>query len=87
MLAIRRQELDYYTSRFSNIGTRAALFTGFTLAALIHLDIQTFQTHIFWKIIFWISTSCCTVLTLHNVLTTTFANIFGPKLALRGPAG
>lgn len=79
--------MDYYVSTFSSFGTQAALFGGFTLAAIVHLDVGSFESHIMWKTIFWISTSFCMCCSLHNVLTTTFANVFGPHLALRGPSG
>jgi hypothetical protein len=79
--------MDYYVSKYSNLGTQAALFAGFTLASLVHLDAGSFDTHIMWKTIFWISTSFCIGCSIHNVLSTTFTNVFGPNLALRGPAG
>ena len=39
------------------------------------------------KWLFWISSSICLTASMHCLLTTTLANIFGVGLGLRGPAG
>jgi hypothetical protein len=70
-----------------SFGTQAALIAGFTLSNLTQVDAKNSDATAFWKWIFWISCSIVLVASLHVVLTTTFINIFGPGLALRGPAG
>jgi hypothetical protein len=79
--------MDYYVSTFSSFGTQAALIAGFTLGALTGLDANDFRVHEVWRAVFWFSTSIAMAASIHCVLTTTFANIYGPNLALRGPSG
>ena len=79
--------MDYYVETFSSFGTQAALIAGFSLGALIGLDVNSYSVDEYWKGVFWISTSVSITASLHCVLTTTFANIYGPNLALRGPSG
>jgi 1-aminocyclopropane-1-carboxylate deaminase/D-cysteine desulfhydrase-like pyridoxal-dependent ACC family enzyme len=83
----RAAEMDYYVEAFSSFGTQAALIAGFTLDALIGLDVRSYSVDETWKAVFWISASVSMAASLHCVLTTTFANIYGPNLALRGPSG
>mmetsp|Transcript_15107 Transcript_15107/g.22725 ORF Transcript_15107/g.22725 Transcript_15107/m.22725 type:complete len:406 (+) Transcript_15107:142-1359(+) len=87
LLAIRQQEMNYYVTTFSSFGTQAALIAGFTLGALTGLDVEAFTVNEAWRAIFWLSTSISMAASIHCVLTTTFANIYGPNLALRGPSG
>lgn len=87
LLAIRQQEMQYYVNTFSSFGTQGSLIAGFTLGALVGLDVRDFDVHGFWKGLFWISSSVAMASSIHCILTTTFANIYGPNLALRGPSG
>mmetsp|Transcript_27981 Transcript_27981/g.47271 ORF Transcript_27981/g.47271 Transcript_27981/m.47271 type:complete len:408 (+) Transcript_27981:107-1330(+) len=87
LLAIRQQEMQYYVNTFSSFGTQGSLIAGFTLGALVGLDVRDFEVHGFWKGLFWISSSVAMASSIHCILTTTFANIYGPNLALRGPSG
>lgn len=87
LLAIRQQEMQYYVNTFSSFGTQGSLIAGFTLGALVGLDVRDFDVHGFWKGLFWISSSVAMATSIHCILTTTFANIYGPNLALRGPSG
>jgi hypothetical protein len=70
-----------------SFGTLAALIAGFTVSILTQVATLDANIHSFWKWLFWISCILTMICTLHVVLTTTFINIFGPGLALRGPAG
>lgn len=79
--------MDYYVATFSSFGTQAALIAGFTLGALTGLDAESFSVADGWRAVFWISTAIAMASSIHCVLTTTFANIYGPNLALRGPSG
>lgn len=87
LLTIRREELEYFVSVFSDFGTLAALIAGFTVSIVTQVDTLNADINVFWKWLFWIASILTMICTLHVVLTTTFINIFGPGLALRGPAG
>jgi len=87
LLAIRAAEMDYYVAAFSSFGTQASLIAGFTLGTLTGLDVASYSVSEVWRAVFWISTSISMAASIHCVLTTTFANIYGPNLALRGPSG
>lgn len=87
LLSIRREELEYFVGVFSDFGTQSALIAGFTLSNVTQVDAISSDVSSGWKWLFWISCSIVLVTSLHVVLTTTFINIFGPGLALRGPAG
>ena len=52
LLAIRQQEMEYYTNTFASFGTQGSLLAGFTLGALTGLDMRDFDQGIglsFWK--------------------------------------
>ena len=102
-LASNNKEFKYHTLYFNNFssssssfsfflfffsfGTQSALIAGFTLSNITQVDALGSNASNIWKWIFWVSCSIVLVASLHVVLTTTFINIFGPGLALRGPAG
>ena len=69
-----------------SFGTQGALIAGFTLSALTQVDAINADVSDIWKWIFWLSCAFVMATSLHCMLTTTFINIFGPGLALRGPA-
>ena len=57
LLAIRQQEMQYYTDVFTSFGTQGSLIAGFTLAALTGLDVRDFEKGFglpFWKGLFHI---------------------------------
>src|SRR5690554_4065352 len=84
LLQIREKELNYFVENYASIGTQAALLAGFTVSALVELsDVP----HGWVTVIFHLSISVGLIAGVHCVLATTFATVFGPGLALRGPKG
>jgi hypothetical protein len=87
LLNIRELELNYFTNVFENFGIVSGLISGFTLSALTQVDAKGASAHDFFKWLFWLTCATAMCTSLHCLLTTTFVNVFGTGLALRGPSG
>ena len=74
LLAIRQQEMQYYTNTFASFGTQGSLIAGFTLGALTGLDIRDFDTGVgitFWESFFQIIAA----ISMGSEYFKTFANL------------
>lgn len=70
-----------------SFGIISGLISGFTLSALTQVDAKGSDAHDFFKWLFWLACATAMCTSLHCLLTTTFVNVFGTGLALRGPSG
>ena len=88
LLDIRQREVSYMTERFNSIGTQSSLIGGFVVAQLTAVqpggDDNTLYSV---KQIFWGSSALSLACSVHCILNSTFAAVWGPGLALRGPTG
>ena len=87
LLDIRQKEVAFLTDRFNAIGTQSSLVAGFVVTTLTAVDAGARDTHPFAKYTFWASSSISLALSFHCLLNSTFAAVWGPGLALRGPSG
>eukprot|EP00457_Paulinella_chromatophora_P006783 gb/GEZN01006802.1/.p1 GENE.gb/GEZN01006802.1/~~gb/GEZN01006802.1/.p1 ORF type:complete len:446 (-),score=86.15 gb/GEZN01006802.1/:219-1556(-) len=90
LLEIRSQEVTQMCNHFNAIGMQAALIAGFvvtSLTAVVGDVILRPDVHPLVRYTFWISSSLSLVCCVHCLLNSTFAAVWGPGLALRGPSG
>ena len=88
LLDIRQREVSYMTERFNSIGTQSSLIGGFVVAQLTAIqpgsDPNTLEGI---KQVFWGASAISLACSVHCILNSTFAAVWGPGLALRGPTG
>lgn len=87
LLGIRHQEVSYMTDRFNAIGTQSSLLAGFIVTTLTAVSAADPGTTEWVRQTFWASSALSLMFSLHCVLCSTFAAVWGPGLALRGPTG
>lgn len=69
------------------MGIICALITGFALSAVTQVGTIDSSAFEWTKWFFWIASTLCMCTGMHCVVTTTFVNVLGTGLALRGPSG
>jgi MFS family permease len=88
LLNIRNLELTYFRDMFLSFGViTGGVICGFSSTVLSQVNAKAADVHDGWRWLFWIATALVMCFGFHNLLTTTFANMYGSELALRGPAG
>eukprot|EP00949_MAST-11_sp_MAST-11-sp1_P004016 g4016.t1 len=90
MLQIRQQEVSYMTERFNAIGTQSSLIAGLVITTLTAVDTSPVEMghERFWvREAFFLSSALSFSCSLHCILCSTFASIYGPGLALQGQEG
>lgn len=84
-LNIREKELNYWTTTFSTMATMSALIAGFTYGGLtvnLPKDVSSLIT-----VGYLAATTLSMTFALLTIIISTFCNMFGPGLALRGGEG
>jgi hypothetical protein len=88
LLDLRQREVSYMTERFSSIATQSSLIGGFVVTALTAVQPGGDEnTLLAVKQVFWASSALSLACCVHCILNSTFAAVWGPGLALRGPTG
>ena len=90
VLQIKQHEIQFYLDRFNSIATQSALIAGFLVSSIASLDTAKFHQNdtLKWlELPFLYAGSLAIVFALNSILCCTFAGIWGPSLALRGPNG
>ena len=87
-LQLRHKELDYYIERYSNLATQSSILAGFAFDGLVELEIPTDNNHPVWfDPIFYTAGSCTMAFALYTLCVSSFAIVYGHRLALQGPTG
>ena len=93
-LGLRQKELEYFVERYSNITTQASIVAGFAFDALVELDItEEMEEKLVKEGNTWIQTSyycagsMAMALAMYTVCASSFATVYGHRLALQGPTG
>uniref|UniRef100_A0A7S0HG64 Transmembrane protein n=1 Tax=Phaeocystis antarctica TaxID=33657 RepID=A0A7S0HG64_9EUKA len=88
-LMLRHKELEYYVERYSNITTQASILAGFAFDSLVELEIPSnvYESRAAVVTIYYIAASCTMALSLYTVCVSSFATVYGHRLALQGPTG
>ena len=92
VLEIKQKEIEFYLDRFSAIATQSALLLGVVTGGFASFDSGKFDhtDHPWLKNIEKPYIYCGTlslICSLDTIMVATFAGIWGPSLALRGPGG
>jgi MFS family permease len=86
-LLLRHKELDYYIERYSNLATQSSILAGFAFDGLVELEIHQ-NGHPKWvEPIFYTAGSCTMAFALFTLCVSSFATVYGHRLALQGPTG
>ena len=74
---------------FSSFGVvTGGVICGFSSTVLAQVQAKTADdVSDGWKWLYWVTVPLIMCFGFHNLLSTTFANIYGSELALRGPSG
>ena len=85
-LVLRHKELEYYVERYSNITTQASILAGLAFDSLVELDIPTniYESRAAVVTVYYISASCTMAFALYTVCVSSFATVYGHRLALQG---
>ena len=88
-LMLRHKELEYYVERYSNITTQASILAGFAFDSLVELEVPSnvFESRAGVVTVYYIAASCTMALSLYTVCVSSFATVYGHRLALQGPTG
>jgi len=98
-LGLRQKELEYYVERYSNITTQASILAGFAFDSLVELEISEdmreamgpsgrWKADLRWmETVYYGAASLTMALALYTVCVSSFATVYGHRLALQGPTG
>jgi hypothetical protein len=86
LISIQRKELQHFERILREFSLQGALFAGFIAQVLCNVDALDNDPGA-WKYIFWPCITAVFSLSLGITFATTLAGIYGPGLALIGPAG
>ena len=88
-LHLRQKELEYYVERYSNITTQASILAGFAFDSLVELEIpeKMMRQRSGVCTVYYIAASCTMAFALYTVCVSSFATVYGHRLALQGPTG
>lgn len=93
-LELRQKELNYYVERYSNITTQASIVAGFAFDSLVELDIskdlrEDLREHQreWVEIVYYAAAALTMAFALYTVCVSSFATVYGHRLALQGPTG
>lgn len=88
LLNIRNTELTYFRDMFLSFGVvTGGVICGFSSTVLSQIMAKTVDVSEGWKWLYWVTVPLIMCFGFHNLLCTTFANMYGSELALRGPSG
>jgi len=85
-IELREKELHLFNENFNAVGTQAAVLAGFAMTAFAELNVPA-DSPIMLKTVYYLCTVVSLCAELNVVAHTTFVNVFGCSLALRGPDG
>jgi len=87
-LQLRHKELDYYIERFSNLATQSSIIAGFAFDSLVELEVSREIPHARWvESVYYTAGSCTMAFALYTLCVSSFATVYGHRLALQGPTG
>jgi hypothetical protein len=93
ILEMKQKEIEFYLDRFSAIATQSALLLGIVTGGFASFDTSRFENPKFLNQLhyaekpFIYGGTLSLICSLHTMMVATFAGIWGPSLALRGPNG
>lgn len=85
-LELRQKELDFNVERFTNLATQASVIAGFSFESLVELEVPE-DTHWLLSSTYFVFGSAAMAMSLYCLVVSSFACVFGHRLALQGPHG
>ena len=85
-LELRSRELDFNVERYTNLATQASVMAGFSFESLVELEVPE-GTNEYLSSIYFVFASLAMSLSLYVLCMSSFAVIYGHRLALQGPHG
>ena len=85
IVEIRHKEIDFMQSRMEAIGTQSAFLGAMMVGNLCSIPIP--DNLLLLQHVYLYSTALGLVGSMHCILGTTYASLWGPGLALNGPKG
>ena len=85
-LEIRTKELEFNVERYTNLATQASVMAGFAFESLVELEVPE-GTNEYLSSIYFVFGSLAMSLSLYVLCLSSFAVIYGHRLALQGPHG
>jgi hypothetical protein len=85
-LELRQKELDFNVERFTNLATQASVIAGFSFESLVELEVPE-ETNWILSSTYFVFGSSAMALSLYCLVISSFACVFGHRLALQGPHG
>jgi len=85
-LELRQRELEFNVERFTNLATQASVIAGFSFESLVELEVPE-DTNWILSSSYFVFGSSAMALSLYCLVISSFACVFGHRLALQGPHG
>ena len=85
-LELRQKELEFNVERFTNLATQASVIAGFSFESLVELEVPE-DTHWLLSSTYFVFGSAAMAMSLYCLVVSSFACVFGHRLALQGPHG
>lgn len=85
-LELRQKELEFNVERFTNLATQASVIAGFSFESLVELEVPE-ETNWVLSSTYFVFGSSAMALSLYCLVISSFACVFGHRLALQGPHG
>jgi len=86
LVNIRSSEMTYFGSVYFSFGVQSALVAGFVFSISMYTSLRTHQVPFFYRS-HRLSVAISFMAAMHVLLCSTFINVYGQGLALRGPIG
>lgn len=81
-LELRQRELEFNVERFTTLATQASVVAGFSFESLVELEVPE-GTHWMLSSAYFIAGSSAMALSLYVLCITSFACVYGHRLALQ----
>ena len=86
-IRLKEKELKLHQENFSTVGTMSAVLAGFSMVALVELEIEEHLKNSTLEFFFYVFTCISLVSHIRCISAITCLNVWGCSLALRGPDG
>ena len=81
-LELRQKELEFNVERFTNLATQASVIAGFSFESLVELEVPE-ETNWILSSTYFVFGSMAMALSLYCLVISSFACVFGHRLALQ----
>jgi hypothetical protein len=86
-LELSQKELEFNVERYTNLATQASVLAGFSFESLVELEIPENYDNEFISSLYFVFGASAMSLSLYVLCVSSFACVYGHRLALQGPHG